>query len=113
MDSHGGRVLELDYRDDGQDGDERAGDHRVTNRFVPSLDALAQAAPVRIVALIAARGIERSVMLDFDYAPRRVLEVRSISDAPEDGRTPRRLPRRGGPRSGRALLRGEPARGGR
>ncbi|HEY5952625.1 MAG TPA: choice-of-anchor X domain-containing protein [Kofleriaceae bacterium] len=71
-----GRITSLRYHDDGQDGDAVAGDHRYSNRVVPSqLASLAdKAQQVHIEAVVEAGGVTRSVTRDFAYAPRKVAE---------------------------------------
>jgi hypothetical protein len=83
-----GRVVQVDYHDDGQDGDEVAGDHRYTNRLVPSQVAALKGAAqhVLIEAVIDAGGAgARPIMRDFTYAPRQALSFTGVTDAPKDG----------------------------
>jgi hypothetical protein len=82
-----GRVTSLVYRDDGMNGDEVAGDHRYTNRLVPSqFPALAEKAQqVHIEALIRASGVTRPITRDFAYAPRRVAEITGATEQLRDG----------------------------
>lgn len=85
---HPGRAMQLDYHDDGLDGDEVAGDLRYTNRLVPSrVQALKGAAQhVMIQAWIDAGGAgARPIMRDFTYAPRQALTFGAITDAGRDG----------------------------
>lgn len=82
-----GRVYKLSYHDDGLDGDEVAGDGRYTNRFVPSqVPALKQALQVQLSAVVSCcDGVRRVFVREFTYAPRKVVEVRGVSDAIRNG----------------------------
>lgn len=82
-----GRLVKLSYHDDGQDGDEVAGDGRYTNRFVPSsLPQLKQAMQVHLAATVSCcDGVRRQFMREFDYAPRAVVRVLGVSDRIKDG----------------------------
>jgi hypothetical protein len=81
-----GDAFDLAYRDDGTGGDRVAGDHRYTNRFVPSEhDELSQASSARIEAYVEVDGQRRRFLRDFVWAPRPVLEVVAVRDAIEDG----------------------------
>jgi hypothetical protein len=77
-----GRLVRLSYHDDGQDGDEVAGDGRYTNRLVPSaLPQLKQAAQVHLSATVSCcDGVRRMFVREFTYAPRKPLEVLGLSD---------------------------------
>jgi len=83
-----GRILQLSYHDDGQDGDAIAGDHVYTNVLVPSRvkQLKGSAQHVLIQAWIDAGGAgARPIMRDFTYAPRQALSFGGISDAVTDG----------------------------
>lgn len=77
---------DLAFRDDGREGDEEAGDHIYTSRFVPSeKEELTRAARVHLSVAIEAGGVERLVTRDFTYTPRPLLELVAVSSAPRDG----------------------------
>jgi hypothetical protein len=78
-----GRMAKLSYHDDGQDGDEVAGDGRYTNRLVPSQVAtLKQALQVHLSAVVSCcDGVRRLFVREFTYAPRKVVEIVGISDS--------------------------------
>ena len=82
-----GRLVKLSYHDDGQDGDEVAGDHRYTNRLVPSqVPQLKQASQVHLAATVSCcDGVRRLFVREFTYAPRKVVEVLGMSDAVRGG----------------------------
>jgi hypothetical protein len=82
-----GRVTSLVYRDDGTDGDAVAGDHRYTNRVVPTKfpKLAAKAQQVRIEATIEAEGVSKPVMRDFAYAARAAAEIVGASEQLRDG----------------------------
>jgi hypothetical protein len=82
-----GRLVKLSYHDDGQDGDEVAGDGRYTNRLVPSsLAQLKQATQVHLSATVSCcDGVRRMFVREFTYAPRRVVEIVGMSDAVRAG----------------------------
>lgn len=78
---HQGRKIALEYRDTGTKGDKKAGDHRYTNRFVPSdHEELATPQQVRIMAEVEVENERRIITRDFTYASQPVLEILSISD---------------------------------
>lgn len=78
-----GKVLDLAYRDDGQGGDEVAGDRIYTNRFVPSdHEELRAAQMVHVQANVEAEGGATRVMTrDFTYTPRPTVEIERVTDA--------------------------------
>jgi hypothetical protein len=82
-----GRVAKLSYHDDGQDGDEVAGDGRYTNRLVPSqVPALKQALQVHLSAVVSCcEGTRRMFVREFTYAPRKVVEILGVSDNLRNG----------------------------
>ncbi|MGZ3439330.1 MAG: choice-of-anchor X domain-containing protein, partial [Polyangia bacterium] len=82
-----GRLTKLSYHDDGQDGDEVAGDLRYTNRLVPSqVPALKQAAQVHLSAVVSCcEGVRRLFVREFTYAPRKVVEIVGITDSVRSG----------------------------
>jgi hypothetical protein len=81
-----GDAFDLVYRDDGTGGDAVAGDHRYSNRFVPSEhDELSQASSARIEAYVEVGGQRRRFLRDFVWAPRPVLEVVAVRDRIQDG----------------------------
>jgi hypothetical protein len=82
-----GRIAALSYHDDGKDGDEVAGDHRYTNRMVPSefSQLASKAQQVRINALIEAGGVKKPIMRDFAYAPRKVAEITGAHERIDGG----------------------------
>ena len=82
-----GRLVKLSYHDDGQDGDEVAGDGRYTNRLVPSSVAqLKQATQVHLSATVSCcDGVRRMFVREFTYAPRKVVEVLGLSDGVRGG----------------------------
>jgi hypothetical protein len=81
-----GRLVKLSYHDDGQDGDEVAGDGRYSNRFVPSqLPQLKQASQVHLSATVSVDGVRRQFVREFTYAPRKVVEILGLSDAARSG----------------------------
>ncbi|HWE30390.1 MAG TPA: choice-of-anchor X domain-containing protein [Polyangia bacterium] len=81
-----GRLVKLGYHDDGQDGDEVAGDGRYTNRLVPSqLAALKQATQVHLAATVSHDGVRRMFVREFTYAPRKVVDVVGVSDSVRGG----------------------------
>jgi hypothetical protein len=81
-----GRIVDLEYRDDGKDGDEVAGDLKYTNRFVPS-DApeLRKSQEVRLIVIAEAGGVQTRMLRDFTYSPRKVIEIGDMSDGLVDG----------------------------
>jgi hypothetical protein len=81
-----GEAFELAYHDDGADGDARAGDHRYTNRFVPSArPELAKASTARIDLYAQIDGQARVFHRDLVFAPRAVIEVVGAHDAMDQG----------------------------
>jgi hypothetical protein len=82
-----GRIAKLSYHDDGQDGDEVAGDGRYTNRLVPSqVPALKQAMQVHLAAVVSCcDNVRRLFVREFTYAPRKVAEVVGVSDSIRGG----------------------------
>jgi hypothetical protein len=81
-----GRTVQLAYKDDGTDGDAIAGDHRYTNRMIPSsLAELKDPTQVRIQAEVEVDGVHKLLVRDFTYAPRDVLSIVSFSDGVADG----------------------------
>jgi hypothetical protein len=81
-----GRLFKLSYHDDGQDGDEVAGDGRYSNRFVPSqVAALKQATQVQLSAVVSREGVRRVFVREFTYAPRSVADVLGVSDSVRGG----------------------------
>jgi hypothetical protein len=81
-----GEAFALAYRDDGRDGDARAGDLRYTSRFVPSEHAeLSRATLARVDLYADIDGNPRVFHRDFVFAPRPVLEVTGVHDAIEHG----------------------------
>lgn len=82
-----GRLVKLSYHDDGQDGDEVAGDGRYSNRFVPSqLAQLKQASQVHLAAVVSCcDGVRRLFVREFTYAPRKVVEILGVSDTIRNG----------------------------
>lgn len=85
--SEQGRIMNLEYRDDGKNGDAKAGDFIYTNRFVPSsLQELRTSKQVHIQANVEAEGGATRVMTrDFGYTPRPPLEVERVTDAIVNG----------------------------
>jgi hypothetical protein len=81
-----GRLVKLSYHDDGQDGDEVAGDGRYSNRLIPSqLAALKQATQVHLSATVNVDGARRLFVREFTYAPRKVVDVLGVSDSVRAG----------------------------
>src|SRR5262249_32931300 len=81
-----GRLFKLSYHDDGQDGDEVAGDGRYTNRFVPAqVAALKQATQVQLSAVVSREGVRRVFVREFTYAPRSVVDVLGVGDSVRGG----------------------------
>lgn len=80
------RMVSLVYNDQGVDGDEVAGDHRYTNRFIPSnIEAFHEPRQVHIVAELEVDGRRLRAIRPFDYAARPVLRVVGVSDELREG----------------------------
>ena len=82
-----GRLVKLSYHDDGQDGDEVAGDNRYTNRLVPSqVPQLKQGSQVHLAATVSCcDGVRRLFVREFTYAPRKVVDILGVSDTVRGG----------------------------
>ena len=82
-----GRIGALVYHDDGKDGDEVAGDHRYSNRLVPSQfpKLAAKAQQVHIEAIVEAGGITKPITRDFAYAPRKAAEILGATEQIKGG----------------------------
>lgn len=81
-----GRVVTVQFKDDGLNGDEKAGDHRYTVRFVPSdIPELRTALQTRLQAVIETGKAKRLAVREFTYSPRPVVLVESITDSIKEG----------------------------
>lgn len=81
-----GRLVQLQFKDDGLNGDEKAGDLRYTVRFVPSeIPEMKLALQVRLSAVIERGTARRLAVREFTYAPRPVVVVEGITDSIKDG----------------------------
>lgn len=81
-----GRMMQLQFHDDGCEGDEKAGDLRYSVRFVPSEHAeLKGAQQLRLTAQIQSGKHSRPVLREFTCALSPVLVVTGITDAVKDG----------------------------
>jgi hypothetical protein len=76
-----GQIAPVSYHDDGLDGDEVAGDLRFSNRMVPSsfakLKSKAQQAFIKVI--VAQDGASQPIMRDFQYAPRKAIELTGVA----------------------------------
>lgn len=81
-----GRVSQLQFKDDGLNGDAKAGDLRYTVRFNPSeIPEMKLSLQVRLSAVIEHKSAKRLVVREFTYAPRPVVVVEGITDSVKDG----------------------------
>lgn len=81
-----GRLVPLEYKDDGVNGDAKAGDLRYSCRLTPSEHpALNLSYQVQLNAVIEQGDARRLIVREFTYAPRPIVNVTGISDAIKDG----------------------------